>query len=77
MKKNFFTLVFLFCAVFSMQAAYFKDVPRVLVQPNGDTVHCFITGDEYYNYIHDENGFTIIQNVHTGYFVYADKINGQ
>ncbi|MBO4645713.1 MAG: M6 family metalloprotease domain-containing protein [Bacteroidales bacterium] len=54
------------------QAAYLVNVPRTFVQPNGDTLHCFATGDEFYHYLHDAEGFTIVKNVQTGYFVYAD-----
>lgn len=43
-----------------------------MVQPNGDTLVCYASGDEFYNRLHDINGFTIVQN-EEGYFVYADK----
>lgn len=43
-----------------------------MVQPNGDTLVCYASGDEFYNRLHDINGFTIVQN-ENGYFVYADK----
>lgn len=62
---------------FNLQAAYLKDVPRIVIQPNGDTLHCFASGDEFYNYLHDVNHYTIIQNKQTGYYVYATKIDGQ
>jgi len=64
-------------AAFNLQAAYLKDVPRIVIQPNGDTLHCYISGDEFYNYLHDINHYTIVQNKQTGYFVYATKIDGQ
>jgi len=58
-------------------AAYLKDIPVKRVQPNGEILHCFASGDEFFNYLHDENGFTIIQN-DAGYYMYAifdgDKI---
>ena len=40
------------------------------VQPNGDILHCFASGDEFFNYLHDKNGFTIIQN-DEGFYMYA------
>jgi M6 family metalloprotease-like protein len=70
-------LIVLFFNQQYIQAAYLKDVPRVLIQPNGDTLRCFISGDEYYNFLHDQNHYTIIQNKETGYFVYANRINGE
>ena len=62
---------------FSVQAAYFSFVPRILKQPNGEQVHCFASGDEFYNWLHDAEGYTIIQNTHTGYFVYATQEKGR
>ncbi|MDR2980574.1 MAG: M6 family metalloprotease domain-containing protein [Bacteroidales bacterium] len=50
-------------------------MPRTLIQPNGDTLHCFVTGDEFYNYLHDTNGYTIVQDVSSGYYVYAVRNN--
>ena len=58
-------------------AAYLTNVPQTLVQPNGDTLHCFATGDEYYHRLHDANGYTIVLNPANGYYVYADKVNGE
>ena len=55
-------------------AAYFANVPQVRVQPNGDTLHCFATGDEYFHRLHDADGFTIVLDQSTGYYVYADKV---
>lgn len=53
-------------------AAPFKNIERIMVQPNGDTLVCYASGDEFYNRLHDENDFTIVQN-ENGFFVYADK----
>lgn len=52
-------------------AAYLRNVPRQLLQPNGDTLHCFISGDEFHHWLHDADNYTIVQNPSTGYFVYA------
>jgi M6 family metalloprotease-like protein len=53
------------------------DEPVTLYQPDGTELHLLISGDEFYNYIHDAIGFTIMQNPKTGYYVYAvlDGIN--
>jgi M6 family metalloprotease-like protein len=61
---------------FSLPAAYLKNVPRVITQPDGSIVNCFSTGDEYHNWLHDAGNFTIIQDPVTGYFVYAVKQDG-
>ncbi len=53
-----------------------RNVPRTLTQPDGQQVHCFVSGDEFYHYLHDSEGFTIVQNPETGYFVYAIEQDG-
>ncbi len=58
-----------------VQAAWLDNVPITVVQPNGDTLHVFATGDEFYHYMHDADGYTIVQNPETGYYVYAIKTN--
>ncbi|MDR3046754.1 MAG: T9SS type A sorting domain-containing protein [Bacteroidales bacterium] len=73
MKKHF---LLIFCISFllgNVQASYEKNIPQTLQQPNGEIIHCFASGDEYYNYLHDKDGYTIIQNPATGYYVYAQK----
>jgi M6 family metalloprotease-like protein len=67
------TLALITSTLTPIQAAYLTDVPQTLKQPNGEIVHCFASGDEFYNWLHDGNNFTIIQNHKTGYYVYADK----
>jgi len=71
-------ILLLFCfAMPDVNAAPLKNIPVTVVQPNGDTFHCYASGDEFYNYLHDANGYTIVQN-DEGYYVYAmydgDKI---
>lgn len=55
---------------FSAFAVYVRQMPVNKIQPSGDTVHFFVTGDEFYHRYHDANDFTIVQN-HAGYWVYA------
>ena len=31
-------------------AAPLRNVPQTLIQPNGDTLRCFASGDEFFNY---------------------------
>jgi len=61
--------------VSSVLAAPLEFVPQRLIQPDGVILECFASGDEYYNWLHDANGYTIIQDPITGYFVYA--VNGK
>ena len=70
MKKIIFTLVLL-ATTLTSSAAYLENVPQTLIQPNGDTLRCFATGDEYYHRLHDRQGYTIVQDPQTGYYVYG------
>lgn len=74
MRKFFITLLGLLLLLPMTFAAYFTNVPQVRVQPNGDTLRCFATGDEYFHRLHDADGFTIVLDPATGYYVYADKV---
>lgn len=69
-KVLLFFVVILFAS--TVEASYLKNVPQKLVQPNGVVVNCFATGDEFYHWMHDEDGFTIVQNPTTGYYCYAE-----
>lgn len=74
-----FALLFLLLyALFSIpaRAALLENVPQRLVQPNGTVVNCLASGDEYYHWLHDTNGFVIVKDPQTGYFVYAKSLNG-
>ena len=71
MKKNlllFIAIVFgaLQCAL----AAPLKNMEVRLTQPDGQVINCFASGDEFYNYLHDANGFTIVKG-DDGFYCYA------
>lgn len=53
------------------------NVPQKLVQPDGVVLECLASGDEHFNWLHDSNGYVIIQDHSTGYYTYATKINGE
>ena len=53
------------------------DVPVELHQPNGQMLSCYVSGDEYYNYFHDSDGYTIVQSDEDGYYYYATKANNE
>ena len=42
--KKILILSLLLMVSAAMQAAYVSNVPQTLVQPNGDTLHCFASG---------------------------------
>ena len=71
--KQFYKLLFfailLFCTN-SASALFVRNMPVNMIQPNGDTVHFFVTGDEFYHRYHDSLDYTIVQD-RAGYWVYA------
>jgi hypothetical protein len=66
-------VIFFLIIFYSAHTAYLSDVPVTVFQPNGDELHCFASGDEFHNWLHDENGFTIIQSESTGFYMFAEK----
>ncbi len=71
------TLVMLLATPFSTQAAWLKNEKIEVTQPNGTVIHCFATGDEFYNWLHDAQNYTIIQSETDGFYYYAQLMNGQ
>ncbi|NOQ25045.1 MAG: M6 family metalloprotease domain-containing protein [Bacteroidales bacterium] len=71
MKK--FLLLLTFCILFiGAFSAPFKFLPHKITQPDGKVIECYLSGDEFFNWIHDENGFSIIKGS-DGYYYYAKK----
>ena len=71
MRFRFFIyLIFLFSFTFS---AYLRDVPQKITQPDGTVIDCFSSGDEFYNWVHDERGYTIVRSQLDGYCYYANE----
>ena len=70
--KNFKTkvvILFLFiCAI--ANSAPLKNVPIEISQPNGTIINCYASGDEFYNWAHDGDGYTIKQD-EQGWYCYA------
>ena len=47
-------------------------MPQTIEQPDGTKIDCYSSGDEFFNWVHDEDGYTIIQG-RDGYWYYARK----
>lgn len=75
--KRIIVLLFSCFIIANVNAAYLKDIPMTVTQPDGTVLHCFASGDEFFNYLHDANGYTIIKHPKTGYYVYAEKRDGK
>ena len=60
----------------SAHAAPMDKVPVTVAQPDGTQLYLFASGDEFYNWLHDAQGYTVIQDPASGYYVYADLVNG-
>ena len=73
MKRIFAILV----STSTLFATWFDNVPRILDQPDGHTIHCFISGDQYGRRLHDENNFTILLNQQSGFYHYAENVGGE
>lgn len=67
----------LIAGMYKVFGAYLINIPQTITQPDGQNIHCFITGDEYYHWLHDENNYTIIQDEKTGYYTYAIQKNNE
>ncbi len=75
--KVLLTALFLANSFFHADAAYLKNVPQKLIQPDGTILNCLATGDEFHNWLHDSNNYTIIQDSVSGFYVYAKKLGSR
>jgi len=65
------------CALFVIFNIYFvafgvflDNLPYQLIQPNGNVLNVFITGDEFYQRVHDADDYSIVQGS-DGWYYYA------
>ena len=69
MKRLLLFILFINIYVYTF-GVYLENVPFRLVQPNGEVLDVFITGDEFYRRVHDKEGYSIILRG-DGWYVYA------
>jgi M6 family metalloprotease-like protein len=74
-KIAIFSIIFSL-SIFYTWAAYLENVPTIVYNPDGTEIHCFASGDEFFNYLHDAEGYTIIQHK-DGFYYYATLDNGK
>ena len=60
-------ITFLFILLNIGIANNFKNMPVALEQPDGSILNCLISGDEFYQRLHDDQGYTITQHPQDGY----------
>jgi hypothetical protein len=74
--KNLLLLLLLSAFVFTpfTKAAFVTNHPYQVTQPDGAVINCFVSGDEYFNWLHDADGYTIIQ-ASDGYYYYGIRQN--
>lgn len=68
-------LLFLLLTAHGARAAYVENIPRRLTQPDGSQLVCLQSGDEFFNYLHDAKGYTIIRG-EDGFYYYAQLREG-
>lgn len=54
----------------ALQAAWHDALPLEVSQPDGTQLTIYASGDEFHNWLHDENNYTIVRN-DEGAYVYA------
>jgi M6 family metalloprotease-like protein len=77
MKKNVILILAGILLCLNLSGALYRDLPMSVTQPDGAVIECYATGDEYFNYLHDEAGYTIIQNSQNGYYYYGISVDGE
>ena len=84
LKKTFFNAKYIISALATSAmiifgniaiAAPISELPTTVIQPDGEELNLFVSGDEYFNYLHDADGNIIIQDYDTGYYTYAELEN--
>ena len=80
MKKKLLTTIlaitalFIFTGIIQGTAAPIFNASLTLTQPNGIEFECLASGDEFFNYLHNENGELIIQDK-DGWYSLAENIS--
>ncbi len=70
MMKNILIFLLITLAT-SLFGALLYNQEYTLSQPDGSQLSCLASGDEYFSYLHDKDGYTIIRSQSDGFFYYA------
>ncbi|HBB91089.1 MAG: hypothetical protein A2X22_04115 [Bacteroidetes bacterium GWF2_49_14] len=69
--KRLLALLFSLALVQLTFAAWHENIPQTIEQPDGTVIQCLASGDEYYHWLHDAEGYTIVMNPEDGFFYYG------
>ncbi|MBW6514036.1 MAG: M6 family metalloprotease domain-containing protein [Candidatus Syntrophosphaera sp.] len=70
LKFKLLSLVSFLLAICLLGAAPLANTPVRIVQPDGAELDILASGDEFHNWLHDADNYSIVQN-EAGYYVYA------
>lgn len=70
-RKLAISMLFLLLISTGLYAAWFDALPATVNSADGTEISCFVSGDEYFNWLHDADGFTIIAGEDGNYY-YAE-----
>jgi len=71
------TIIFMLLLVGNLYPAWLTNVPNTLTQPDGTTINVFYSGDEYHNWVHNKDNYTMLRDPLTGYICWAKAENGE
>ena len=74
MKRIIFFSTLLFIVSSKVFSAPIDFMPVSIHQPDGAIINCFASGDEFFNWLHDNEGYTIIQ-ADNGWYYYGQTVN--
>lgn len=57
--KKVITFLFLFFVNYNLFSAPLEFIPVTVTQPNGVVLNIFASGDEFYNWYHDKDLYTM------------------
>ncbi len=70
--RKFVLYLVLFSLSLTLAGAPFSFLPHTITQPDGTEITCYVSGDEFFNWIHDAEGYSIIRG-DDGYWYYATR----
>ncbi|PKN77693.1 MAG: hypothetical protein CVU48_10760 [Candidatus Cloacimonetes bacterium HGW-Cloacimonetes-1] len=73
MSSKLLILCILVLGLSILTAAPLRNAPLTFTQPDGSTINVFASGDEFHNWLHDADGYSIIKNDSNGWYTYATQ----